>query len=69
MWGSVRGRAQGSGLALMQLGTHVNVEYSHQILPAAEDKYFDVELLMSNYTGKNFSIIELNPCARSVHEQ
>jgi hypothetical protein len=87
VWGSARGRAQGTGMALMQvnqssrsctfsnrtliilctflqLATKVNVEYDHQILPAAEGKFFDIELESFNFTGRNFSIIEMMPCAR-----
>lgn len=64
VWGSVRGRAQGTGLALMQLATQVNVEYSHQILPAAEEHYFDVELAEYTFSGRNFSIFNVKPCAR-----
>ena len=67
MWGSVRGRAQGTGMAIMQLTTNVNVEYDNLIEPVAEGKFFDVELLQTNYTGRNFSIMELTPCARYLH--
>ena len=69
MWGSVRGRAQGTGMAIMQLTTNVNVEYDNLIEPVAEGKFFDVELLQTNYTGRNFSIMELTPCARYLHVQ
>ncbi|ELT94901.1 hypothetical protein CAPTEDRAFT_205407 [Capitella teleta] len=63
VWGSSRGRAQGTGMALMQMATSVNVEYENQILPAAEGKYFDIHIEHFNFTGRNFSIIEITPCA------
>ena len=56
-------------MAIMQLTTNVNVEYDNLIEPVAEGKFFDVELLQTNYTGRNFSIMELTPCARYLHVQ
>nr|UCK81479.1 macroglobulin-complement related protein-like 1 [Arenicola marina] len=64
VWGTVRGRAQGTGLTLMQLATKVNVEYPYQMMPAAEAKYFDLELAEWSFSGRNFSIIHVTPCAR-----
>lgn len=65
VWGYVRGTATGNGIALMQLGTKVNVEYSRQIRPKPEGKFFSIQLKES-YGGKNYSFVEFNPCVRWV---
>jgi len=63
VWGSTRGTVSGTGLALMQLSTEVNVEYPDQILPAAQQHYFDVNI-SSSYRGANFSVMTQTACAR-----
>ena len=48
---------------MFQLSTYVNVEYPDQIEPVAEGKFYDVWIEQFNYTGKNFSVMEIMPCA------
>jgi len=63
VWGSVRGTSNGTGIALMQLETKVNVEYPDQIRPAAQSNYFNISI-SEIFTGRNASIMQSTICAK-----
>ena len=48
----------------MQLETLYNVEYNRLQTPEPLAKYFDVYTLPPEYSGKNFSIMQVTSCAR-----
>ncbi|CAH1779511.1 unnamed protein product [Owenia fusiformis] len=65
IYGSVKAVAQGTGMALMQLETHVNVEYDNLLKQAELDApAFDIIIDDLKFSGRNFSIMEMRPCAR-----
>ncbi|KAL8603129.1 hypothetical protein ACOMHN_059301 [Nucella lapillus] len=79
VWGSVKVLAQGTGRALMQLTTSVNVEYNHLVKPTQLTdmtdrdsdpiQYFDLMVDYIGWHGRNFSIMEMKPCARWVYRE
>ncbi|PVD21251.1 hypothetical protein C0Q70_19422 [Pomacea canaliculata] len=76
VWGMVKVLAQGTGRALMQVTTTFNVEYPHRIKlpqrvnmddPNSETAvFFDLMIQRLDWHGRNFSIMEMTPCARWV---
>ncbi|KAI0207911.1 Complement C3 [Lamellibrachia satsuma] len=64
-WGSVRAKVQGSGLALLQMSTKVNVEHPEQIEQPPE-RSFDLEVDNLLFWGRNGSHMEMNICIRWV---
>ncbi|CAD5111927.1 DgyrCDS1188 [Dimorphilus gyrociliatus] len=62
VWGSVRARAQGTGVALIQLETQMNVEFGFQQFPRPNQSFFQIELENLRLYGKNFSIFEADVC-------
>ncbi|ELT87097.1 hypothetical protein CAPTEDRAFT_227765 [Capitella teleta] len=66
VFGQVKARAEGTGMALLQLHTEVNVEYPWQQAPLANGSFYDVSLENLFFHGKNFSIMEITLCVRSL---
>lgn len=67
VWGSVRGDVRGSGIALIQMETQMNVEWPEMIEPQALEHYFDVTVHVgAQHQMRNASFIILQPCARWV---
>jgi len=76
VWGMVKVLAQGTGRSLVQMTTTVNVEYPHLIkMPQKVDmsdssndadrvQFFDLMVDKILWHGRNFSIMEMHPCAR-----
>lgn len=48
---------------VLQLEVKVNVEYPEQILPQAEEHYFNVSIV-NKFEGRNFSIMHSTVCAK-----
>lgn len=81
VWGMVKMLAQGTGRAMIQMTTTVNVEYSFLIkLPQKVDmtdpsteagrmKFFDLMVDKMLWHGRNFSIMEMQPCARWTYQE
>ncbi|CAH1797576.1 unnamed protein product [Owenia fusiformis] len=63
VWGHVKSRARGTGVALMSLESQVNVEYAHQQNQPI-DWFYDLEPGNIEWTGRNFSIMHMSVCAR-----
>ncbi|XP_046585013.1 LOW QUALITY PROTEIN: murinoglobulin-1-like [Haliotis rubra] len=63
VYGAMKILAQGTGRALMQLTTTVNVEYPWLLKPTQdEQKFFDLMIDYYTFTGRNGSIFEMSPC-------
>lgn len=62
VWGSIRARAQGTGVALIQLETQMNVEFDKLISPKPNGSFFGIQLENMRLYGKNFSIFEADVC-------
>ncbi|KAK7498039.1 hypothetical protein BaRGS_00010627 [Batillaria attramentaria] len=79
VWGMVKVTAQGTGRALMQLTTTVNVEYPHLLktpqLTDMDDRdsdpiqFFDLMIDKLQWHGRNFSVMEMWPCARWIYTE
>ena len=65
MYGTVRVTAQGVGRSMMQLTTTVNVEYPWLVKPTdSQIQFFDLRAENIRFTGRNSSVMEMNPCIR-----
>ncbi|XP_071092281.1 CD109 antigen-like [Haliotis cracherodii] len=63
VYGAMKILAQGTGRALMQLTTTVNVEYPILLKPTQDGiKFFDLMIDYINFSGRNASIMEMSPC-------
>lgn len=62
VWGSIRARAQGTGVALIQLEAQMNVEFEKLIAPKPNGTFFGIQLENMKLYGKNFSIFEADVC-------
>ncbi|KAK6185943.1 hypothetical protein SNE40_008070 [Patella caerulea] len=70
VWGAMRILTQGTGRALMQLTTTVNVEYPWLLKPTQDEiKFFDLMVDELKYHGRNFSIMEMSICASWVYTE
>ncbi|KAK7114537.1 CD109 antigen-like [Littorina saxatilis] len=79
VWGMVKVLAQGTGRALMQLTTTVNVEYPHLLKQTEREdmndrdsdpiQFFDLMIDRIQWHGRNFSIMEMYPCARWIYTE
>ncbi|XP_076469788.1 CD109 antigen-like [Babylonia areolata] len=79
VWGMVKVLAQGTGRALMQLTTTVNVEYKHLMKPTQLSdfsdrdsdriQFFDLMIDDLQWHGRNFSIMEMKPCVRWIYTE
>ncbi|XP_013420589.1 CD109 antigen isoform X3 [Lingula anatina] len=63
VWGSVRVQAQGTGFALVQLDTQVNVEQDF-LLRKPPVNSFDLWIKNLTLTGRNFSMMVMEACAK-----
>ncbi|ELT90449.1 hypothetical protein CAPTEDRAFT_197470 [Capitella teleta] len=62
-WGAVTCDVQGTGIALYQMSSTVNVEYPHQ-LRQPHTRAFDLEIEDLVFKGRNSSHMEMNICVR-----
>ncbi|KAK3086825.1 hypothetical protein FSP39_024074 [Pinctada imbricata] len=63
VFGQVRPSAQGTGRAMIQLTTTVNVEYPFQIRnPVDTQLFYLLDNPDINFYGRNFSVIQMTPC-------
>ncbi|ESO98375.1 hypothetical protein LOTGIDRAFT_231429 [Lottia gigantea] len=79
VWGAVKILTQGTGRALMQLTTTVNVEHKQFLKqPQREDPedpdspviaFFDLIIDYVRYSGRNSSIMEMRPCVSWLYTQ
>lgn len=67
VWGFVRVEAKGTGLATLSLDTTVNVEYS-KYLRQPYDNFFNLTLKEIYFTGRNYSVMRMQPCAKWLKE-
>ena len=63
VYGQVKAKVMGTGMALLQLHTQMNVEYQHMIMPKPNGTFFNVTFDKLFFSGKNFSIFEVTACA------
>ncbi|XP_060595854.1 CD109 antigen-like [Ruditapes philippinarum] len=68
VYGSIRVTAQGVGRSMMQLTTTVNVEYRF-LLKETQDQtqFFELTSDYIRFTGRNSSVMVMNPCIRWVY--
>lgn len=68
VYGQVRVTAQGTGRALIQLTTTMNVEYAWQIKnPVDSQKFYDMVVDNSRFVGRNFSQMHMTICVSWVY--
>ncbi len=67
VYGQVKAWVKGTGMALMQLHTQMNVEYPRMIRPQPNGTFFNVTLEKLFFSGRNFSIMEVTACTTYVH--
>ena len=63
VYGQVKAEVAGTGMALLQLHTQMNVEYPHKQAPMPNGTFFNVTLDKLYFSGKNFSIMDVTACA------
>ena len=63
VWGSVRATVEGTGYALMQLTTKINVEHDYQLRQPVQQA-FDLEVDALRWSGRNASRMEMVICAK-----
>lgn len=70
VYGTVRVTAQGVGRSMMQLTTTVNVEYPW-LVKATDSKiqFYDLRAENIRFTGRNSSVMEMNPCIRWLYTE
>ncbi|XP_069113947.1 CD109 antigen-like [Argopecten irradians] len=70
VYGQVRVTAKGTGRALIQLTTTVNVEYAWQIKNTVDSKrFYLLDLDYLQFSGRNFSTMEMMPCVSWIYTQ
>ncbi|KAK2155359.1 hypothetical protein LSH36_242g07003 [Paralvinella palmiformis] len=68
VWGSIASAAEGSGYALLQMKTQVNVEYP-QLMRQPQIRAFDLDIDYLRFSGRNASLFEMNICITWVATQ
>ncbi|GAB1599163.1 C3 and PZP-like alpha-2-macroglobulin domain-containing protein 8 [Argonauta hians] len=58
----VRAQVLGTGRAMFQVTTTVNVEYKKQLKQSTKDNIYDIKIDTLRFTGRNDSILEMNIC-------
>eukprot|EP00106_Octopus_bimaculoides_P012375 XP_014779817.1 PREDICTED: CD109 antigen-like [Octopus bimaculoides] len=58
----VRAQILGTGRAMFQLTSTVNVEYKHQLKQSSESDIFEIKIAQLKFTGRNDSIMDMRIC-------
>lgn len=69
VWGYIRSQVDGTGRAMLQLTTDVNVEYKHQLKKSGADGAFTLEVDYMKFSGRNDSIMDLRVCTSWTYTQ
>lgn len=67
VWGYIRAQVFGTGRAMLQLTTTVNVEYPHQLKVSGAPKSFNLDVDSLRFSGRNDSIMEMRLCTSWIN--